>query len=295
MRVIVGIIAVLILGFATFAMITRPVATDPAEMEGLAGDPARGELVFWAGGCASCHAAPGATGDDRLVLAGGLKLQTPFGTFSVPNISPNPDRGIGRWSMVDLDSAMRNGTSPAGQHYYPAFPYTSYANATYQDVADLWAFLQTLPPSDRPNDPHDLGFPFNQRILLGGWKFLTPVGGWVVEGPLTPEEERGRALVEGLGHCSECHTPRDALGGRDLSRWLAGGPNPEGRGQIPNITPARLTWTTDEVAEYLKSGFTPEYDSAGGQMADVVQNLSHLPDSDRNAIAAYLAKVPPVE
>jgi mono/diheme cytochrome c family protein len=274
--------------------LTRPVQDDPGPVAGLAGDPARGETVFWAGGCASCHAAPGAEGAARLVLSGGLALGSPFGTFSVPNISPDPDHGIGGWSATDLWNAMHHGTSPEGRHYYPAFPYTSYVHATPQEVADLHAFLATLPLSDRADTPHALGFPFDQRALLGVWKALNPAPGWVVAGPLSPEEERGRALVEGLGHCGECHTPRNALGIRDLARWLGGGPNPEGRGTIPNITPAHLDWSPNEVAAYLETGFTPDFDSAGGQMAEVVENMARLPAADRAAIAAYLARVPPV-
>ena len=294
-RVILGLCVVGVAGAAAFAAITRPERTDAAEVAALAGDPAKGAQVFWAGGCASCHAAPGAEGDAKLVLSGGRRLATAFGTFVVPNISPDPVHGIGAWSLADLDTAMRHGTSPEGRHYFPAFPYTSYAHATHEDVSDLWAFLRTLPPSDRANEPHDVRFPFNLRLLVGGWKLLNQSAAWVVPGDLTPEETRGRYLVEGLGHCGECHTPRGVLGGRDLTRWLAGGPNPEGQGKIPNITPAHLDWSQTDIAEYLKSGFTPEYDSVGGSMADVVANIAHLPDGDRLAIAAYLAKVPPVQ
>jgi mono/diheme cytochrome c family protein len=284
-----------VIGAAAGVMLTRPQTSDAAALRELTGDPVHGEMVFWAGGCASCHAAPGATGDARLVLSGGLRLPTQFGTFVAPNISPDPVHGIGGWTLADLDSAMRHGTSPEGQHYFPAFPYTSYAHATPQDVADLKAFLDTLPLSDRANEPHELGFPFNQRLLIGGWKMLYGADDWVVTGDLTPEEARGRYLVEGLGHCGECHTPRGTLGGRDRNRWLAGGPNPDGKGKVPNITPAQLDWSAADIAEYLKSGFTPDYDSVGGSMADVVLNMSHLPDSDRLAIAAYLARVPPVK
>lgn len=292
------LLRLLVLGVVAAAagfVITRPQTSDAESITEVAGDPVNGALVFWAGGCAACHAAPGATGDARLVLSGGLRLNTQFGSFVAPNISPDPTHGIGGWSTGDLWNAMHHGTSPEGEHYFPAFPYTSYAHATPQDVADLKAFLDTLPPSDRANEPHDLSFPFNQRLLIGGWKMLYGSDAWVVTGDLTPEEERGRYLVEGLGHCSECHTPRGTLGGRDRDNWLAGGPNPDGKGKIPNITPAHLDWSAADIAEYLKSGFTPDYDSAGGSMADVVMNISHLPDSDRLAIAAYLAKVPPVE
>ncbi|MGP3696417.1 c-type cytochrome [Rhodobacter sp. NSM] len=289
-----GLAFVLIAG-AGGLWLTRPVKSDPVSFAGLTGDASRGERIFWAGGCASCHATPEATGEARLVLCGGERLSTDFGTFVVPNISPDPDHGIGGWSVADLDSALRHGTSPEGQHYYPSFPYTSYAHAEPQDVADLKAFLDMLPPSDREDEPHELSFPYDQRIILGGWKLLAGGPSWIVEGDLSPEEERGRYLVEGLGHCGECHTPRNALGLRDTGRWLAGGPNPEGRGTIPNITPAKLDWSEGDIAEYLSSGFTPDYDSAGGQMADVVRNTGQLTDEDRQAIAAYLKKVPPVE
>lgn len=294
-RLLVGLVALIALGVLVFVVVTRPQRGDAVALEQLNGDAGHGEILFWAGGCASCHAAPGAEGEAKLVLSGGLRLSTPFGTFSVPNISPDPAHGIGDWTLADFEGALRHGTSPESEHYYPAFPYTSYAHATDQDVADLWAYLQTLPPSDRADDPHQLGFPFNQRILLGGWKFLNLSTDWAVSSPLTPQEERGRYLAEGFGHCGECHTPRNALGGRTMSRWFAGGPNPEGRGNIPNITPAKLDWTVDEIAEYLDSGFTPDYDSAGGQMADVVTNMSHLSPEDRLAIAAYLKKVPSQE
>lgn len=296
MKRLLTIVVVLgLAGLGAFLVITRPQTSDPADFAQITGDAARGEHVFWAGGCTSCHAAPGATGEAKLVLSGGLAFKTAFGTFHAPNISPDPVQGIGTWSVVDLDSAMRHGTSPQGQHYYPAFPYTSYIHATRQDVADLHAFLMTLPASDTPNLPHDVGFPFNQRVLLGGWKVLFLSDAWVVGGDLTPVETRGRYLVEGLGHCSECHTPRNALGGRDKGRWLAGGPNPDGPGTIPNITPGKLTWSEDEIAGYLSSGFTPEYDSAGGGMADVVLNTGRLPGTDREAMAAYLKRVPALD
>jgi mono/diheme cytochrome c family protein len=142
--------------------------------------------------------------------------------------------------------------------------------------------------------PHDVGFPFNQRWLLGGWKLLFMSDAPVVTGTLTEQETQGRHMVEGLGHCSECHTPRNPLGGLDKSAWLSGAPNPDGKGRIPNITPAKLDWSESDIADYLKTGFTPEFDSAGGSMVEVVTNLSHLLDEERLAIAAYLKRVPPI-
>jgi mono/diheme cytochrome c family protein len=250
--------------------------------------------VFWAAGCASCHAADGAQGEARLVLSGGHRLVTPFGTFVAPNISQDETHGIGGWSRAEIVSAVRFGTSPGGGHYYPAFPYAAYGKATMEDLVSLAAFLETLPASPAPNQEHELAFPFTVRAGLGGWKRLFAGADWAMPAP-TPEIEAGRYLAEALAHCGECHTPRNALGGLDRTRWLAGAPNPSGEGRIPNITPARLAWSEADIAEYLKSGFTPEFDTAGGSMAAVVAGTSRLSDADRAAIAAYVKSVPAVE
>ena len=284
----------LILGGAGWVM-TAPGRLPPGSLDAFAADPARGEQVFWAGGCASCHAAEGARDEARLVLSGGRRFPSDFGTFVAPNISPHPEAGLGRWSRDDFANAMIEGVSPDGRHYYPAFPYTAYALADPQDLADLWAFLGTLPPDATPSAPHEIGFPFSIRRGVGAWKLLFARGDFVLAGAETEQIARGRYLAEALGHCGECHTPRNALGGLDTARWLAGAPNPSGRGTIPNITPGRLTWSEADIAGYLKTGFTPEFDSAGGHMAEVVRNLSQLPDADLAAIAAYLKAVPPVE
>ena len=283
-----------LIGGAAFWMLTRPEQLAPDALAGLTGDALRGAAVFHAGGCVSCHAAPGAEGDARLVLAGGQSFPSPFGTFKAPNISNDPTVGIGGWSALDLANAMLHGTSPDGAHYYPAFPYGTYRQANLQDIVDLRAYLATLPADATPNQPHGLGFPFTIRRGLGLWKLAFARGGWVVTGDLTPAETRGRYLAEALGHCAECHTPRNALGGLDKSRWLAGAPDPSGKGTVPNITPAKLQWSESEIVEYLTSGFTPDFDSAGGHMAHVVGNFAQLPDADRAAVAAYLKKVPAV-
>ena len=165
---------------------------------------------------------------------------------------------------------------------------------TPSDVADLFAYIQTLPADATPNLPHDVGFPFNIRRGLGLWKrafvpdeYATPAE--------TPKLERGRYLAEGLAHCAECHTPRNALGGLDHGNWMGGAANPSGKGKIPNITPAAFDWSESDLVEYFTSGFTPEYDSAGGEMAEVIENLRSLPKSDREAIAAYVKALPPVK
>ncbi len=287
--------ALALLGVGAFLVLTRADKLPDTAMDGLQADAARGEQVFWAGGCASCHAAIDATGDGKFLLAGGQKFASPFGTFIAPNISPDPENGIGGWTALDLANAMARGVSPEGTHYYPVFPYASYIHADLQDIADLHAFLMTLPAVATPSPAHEVGFPFNIRRSLGGWKMLFLTPDWVVDGDLSEAQKRGRYLVEGLGHCAECHTPRNALGGLDRSRWLAGGPVPGGKGNFPNITPASLDWSEKDIVEYLTSGFTPDFDSAGGHMALVVENTAKLPAEDRAAIAAYLQIVPPVE
>lgn len=282
--VLIGAVAALA-GF----WITRPQSVAPERFAALSGDATRGEQVYWAGGCASCHIAE--KSDDNLALSGGRKFATPFGTFVAPNISSDPDAGIGGWTLLQFASAVLNGTSPDGSHYYPAFPYATYARMTDTDVADLWAFMQTLPAETRQNEPHQLGFPFNIRMSLGGWKLLFLNREFVMDAE-TPELMRGRYLVEALGHCAECHTPRNALGGLDTGRWMEGAPLPDGKGKTPGLTPEQLSWSATDVAYYLETGFTPDFDSAGGEMAAVVQNMARLTPEDRAAIAAYVKALP---
>jgi mono/diheme cytochrome c family protein len=164
-----------------------------------------------------------------------------------------------------------------------------------QDVADLYAFLKTLPADPTPSQPHELGFPFNIRDSVGAWKLMFLSDEWALPGNLTPTVTRGRYIAEALAHCGECHTPRNMLGGMDTARWLGGAPNPSGDGRIPNITPAKLGWTAPDIVQYLTTGFTPEYDSVGGHMAHVVENMARLPETDRQAVAEYLLAVPSVE
>lgn len=286
---------VALLGIAGFLLFTQPRPGPMDDLQTDTGDAARGQPVFVAAGCASCHMAPGAEGDARLVLSGGMRFASAFGTFLAPNISPDPSHGLGGWTLEQFASAIRDGISPEGQHYFPALPYNAYNKMIGQDVADLWAYLQSLPPSAEPSKPHDVGFPFNIRRMLGGWKLLFASRDWQLDPVASPELERGRYIVEALAHCTECHTPRNALGGLDRSRWLAGAPNPDGKGRTPNITPAKLTWSAGEIYTYLTTGFTPEFDSVGGAMAHVVDNMAQLPESDVRAVVAYLKALPGVE
>ena len=268
-------------------VLSAPRAFDSGAFAGLAGNAARGEPIFWAAGCASCHAAP--EGED-LVLAGGQAFATQFGTFHAPNISPDPTHGIGGWTLPEFARAIQAGVSPDGAHYFPALPYGAYAKMTAQDVADLKAYMDGLPADATPSRAHEIGFPFNIRRSLGLWKLLFLNDTYVINGDLTDEQARGRYIAETLAHCGECHTPRNALGGLDRSKWLTGAPTADGKGKVPGI--AGIPWSDSELMTYFTTGFTPEFDVVGGHMAHVVENLAKLPEPDRAALIAYLRLVP---
>jgi mono/diheme cytochrome c family protein len=288
-KLTIGVAGLLAIGAAW--LLTAPSDINPDDFAQVTGNAQAGEQVFWATGCASCHAA---SDGDPLVLSGGQGLPSAYGTFYAPNISTDPVQGIGGWTLVEFARAIQKGVGREGEHLYPALPYTAYNKLTPQDVADLKAFMDGLPASDQTNTPHDVGFPFNIRRSLGGWKLLFDRQDYVVTNVSTPEETRGRYIAEAMAHCGECHTPRNILGGIKRAEWLAGAPNPDGKGKTPNITPAALTWSSADVVAYLTTGFTPEYDSVGGHMAHVVENMAKLPDSDRAAVAAYLNLITPV-
>lgn len=292
MRLVLGLLSLALLLAAAGWLATAPRPPFPVHAaETAAGDPERGRLVFAAGDCASCHARPGQP--DRLRLGGGLALASPFGTFRVPNISPDPVDGIGGWRTADLANALIGGVSPQGRHYYPAFPYPSYTGMRLDDVRDLMAYLRTLPPVVGKPPPHDLPLIFRIRRFIGVWKLLFFREG---AGPLSsgdPVRDRGAYLVEVLGHCAECHSSRNRLGAIRPGTRFAGGPDPESVGFVPNITPARLGhWSEAEIAEVLRSGITPDHGRVGSSMDDVVTNTGLLPASDRTAIARYVKALP---
>lgn len=296
LRILGWVVVLALAGAAAFWVATMPRRLPEATLAAVpAGDAARGETWFWAGGCASCHAAVGAEGEDRMRLGGGRVLKTPFGDFTVPNISPHPEDGIGGWSRDDFMNAMLRGVGPDGRPYYPAFPYASYARMQPEDVADLWAYLETLPPVAGRPAGHALGFPYDIRRGVGLWQraFVSDRPVLALEGA-DPVVARGQYLVEGPGHCGECHTPRNFAGATETGRWLAGAPAAEGEGRVPNITPGGDIggWSAGDIAYYLESGFTPEYDSVGGSMVEVQKNMAMLTGEDRAAIAAYLKAVP---
>lgn len=298
-RLLITLVIFALVGFAGFAVLTDPRVVSPAPEIGTlpAPDLQNGKLLFAAGGCSSCHATPAQ--DDKLKLGGGLALGSPFGTFHVPNISPHTRDGIGNWGVQDFVDAMATGVSPNGQHYYPAFPYTSYRLMPPKALADLFAYIRTLVPVEGRAADHDLRFPFNIRRVVGGWKLLFFDGASFRPDPSKSEEwNRGAYLVNGPGHCAECHSNRNALGAIVQATRFAGGPDPEGKGWVPNITQhadGLASWSKAEIAELLKTGFTPSFDSVGGSMAAVVRNIAQLSEADRLAMAEYLKSLPAVQ
>jgi mono/diheme cytochrome c family protein len=226
-------------------------------------------------------------------------LATPFGTFYAPNISPDPDHGIGNWTLLEFVNAMKFGVAPGGRHLYPAFPYTSYQRMRLEDVVDLKAFLDTLPPVAESAPPHQLPLIFSYRRGLGLWQLLYVDGKTFELDPAVGDQlNRGAYLVEGPAHCGECHTPRNLIGGVNTASALGGGPAPEGDGKIPNITPdatGLADWSETDIVTALQTGFTPSFDSFGGAMAAVQRNTAQLTRDDLEAIAAYLKSVPPVD
>lgn len=296
-RVLFGMVCFAFVATATLGwLLSAPVPAFPesaaADLE-KPGDAGRGKVVFEVGGCASCHATPGQP--DRHRLGGGLAVASMFGTFHPPNISPDPEYGIGGWRTIDLANALMSGVAPSGQHYYPALPYVDYAHMSIEDVRDLMAYLHTLPPvKDRP-PPHELPFPMTIRRLVGFWKLI-----YLDRSPIRydpdhdPDWNRGHYLVEALGHCTECHSSRNIAGGIKSGTQYAGGADQENVGFVPNITPVGIGhWSREDLQRALTGGITPRGRVLGSTMAEVVIGFAKLPESDQRAIAAYIKSLPP--
>lgn len=257
----------------------------------------RGEYIFHAAGCAACHTDVDNEGPP---LAGGRALKTPFGTFYSPNITPDPEHGIGDWSDDDFVRALREGVAPDGSHYYPSFPYTSYTRMRREDMLALKEYLFSRDPVARPNRSHELPWYLSFRSLLRFWKRMYFKEGEFEEVMGRPATwNRGAYLVLALGHCAECHTPRNRLGAIDVSMLFAGTRNGPGGEAVPNITPDVETgiggWPRGDVAYFLQTGATPDGDYTGGEMAEVIdEGLSRLDKSDLEAMAEYLRSTPPI-
>jgi mono/diheme cytochrome c family protein len=260
---------------------------------GAEGDPKRGEYLVKAGGCIGCHTEEK---KGAALFAGGRALKTPFGTFYGPNITPHPQAGIGRWTEADFIRAMRHGRRPDGAQYFPAFPYPSFTGITDSDLRNLWSYMRTLPASSQASREHDLGIFFRWRFPITVWKWFFFTPGPFVKAPGASEIiNRGAYLVQALGHCGECHTPRNFLGGPRRNRFLAGGKGPDDKA-TPNLTPTRLKpWSDGELKEFFLTGATPDGDAVSGAMDEVVRNTtSQLTPQDIAAMIAYLRSLPPL-
>jgi len=295
-RFIRGLVLLAIAGGVAFFILTMPRSAPLAtQLPPRTANLANGETMFHAGGCASCHATPQQRDSTR--LGGGLALATPFGTFHAPNISPDRAHGIGDWTEEVFANAMLRGIGRNDEHLYPAFPYTSYQRMVLDDVRDLFAFIKTLPAETTPSQPHDLKFPFTIRRGLGLWKLRYLDGKTFTPDPAKDARfNRGAYLVEGPGHCAECHSGRDAFGGIDPERRFAGGVDIDGKSWVPNITPhpdGIAKWSEKDIVNLLETGQTPDDDTVGSTMADVVKNTGKLSAEARMAMATYIKALPP--
>jgi mono/diheme cytochrome c family protein len=263
------------------------LAVFPAQAQG---DARSGEYLAKAAGCVGCHTE---TKAGAVPFAGGRALETPFGTFFGPNITPDRQTGIGNWGEGDFKRALRFGERPDGAHYFPSFPYPSFTGMSDKDIQDLWAYFRALPPTNQANRDHVLKFPYNLRFLVGGWKMMFFKPGPVqTAAPAADPVTRGAYLVNVLGHCGECHTPRNFLGGPDNKALLAGAVMPNGK--VPNLTPTRLKrWSDADLTDYLKTGTAPNGDVVVDPMSEVITNTtSQLTPQDLAAMVAYLRTVP---
>jgi nicotinate dehydrogenase subunit B len=268
------------------APIARP---DPAVFS--AETIARGRLLAETGDCAVCHTAPGGTR-----LAGGRALETPFGTIHSTNITPDPETGIGAWSYPAFERAMREGVHRDGSQLYPAFPYTSFTKASDADLQALYAYLMAEPPIRATAPAPALRFPFDQRPLMAAWNTLFhKPGAYKLDPRRSDDWNRGAYLVEGLGHCSACHSPRNALGAEEKGAAHLAGGLAEGwdAPALTALSKAPVPWTEGDFYTYLRTGFSERHGAAAGPMAPVIDGLRGLPDSDLRAMATYLASFNP--
>jgi len=266
---------------------------------------ARGKYLYDAADCYSCHGGPrggqngGASSGKLKLPSGGLGLDTPFGTFRSPNITPDKQYGIGNWTEGEFKTALRNGIGRNGEYLFPVFTYTSFTKLTDSDIEDLYAYIMSLPAVSLPNKPHEAKPPFSWRPLLVFWRSL-----FFKEGPMNTEPDRGKDwnrgnyLVHAVAHCEECHTPRNFLGGLDLGRSFSGNIGGPDKQNAPNITSDVKTgigsWSIADIEQLLKTGMTPDSDLIGSGMKAVVQGTSKLTDADRHAMAVYLKSIPPI-
>lgn len=290
-RFAIGTIALLGMGLSAYLFILPHIGRMPVRTmdPGISGDATRGAYIATAAGCYACHTNTKGKGQP---FAGGRPFNTPFGTVYSSNITPDRDAGIGGWTVQDFKAALTAGVSPEGQHYFPVFPYTSYVHLRDQDIADLKSYFDTVAPASRPNRAAEMPWPFADRAFVGTWKWLyaprRDVSKLVDE---TGKISRGAYLVEVLGHCGECHTQRNALGGY-TGKSLGGNTNGPDGGKVPGLRGLSGKWTADEIVSYLSDGMTPDGDFVGGEMSHVIHHSTgKLTQADRQAIANHLLQL----
>lgn len=280
-----------IVGLAAATYLFLGVPTQHRALDRLHGDVERGGYVLRVANCVACHTKKDA--GEKGFLSGGEALETPFGAFYGPNITSDPDYGIGSWNLEQFADALVNGIAPDGDHYYPAFPFTFYARLSDQDIVDLWTYIQTVAPVDSPSQPHQISWPFNQRSLMAPWKtlFLSTSLSQTNESK-TASYNRGAYIVEGPGHCGACHSPRGPLGNIDSANRLTGSTIGADDESTPAIDPESLmdaNWTEDDLFWLLQIGVLPDGDVIGSSMAEVIDHSTgHLSDDDLRAMAEYL-------
>jgi len=288
LRVESRLFSILLLWLSTSACLAASATAEQIE---------RGRYLVHAGGCISCHTADR---PDAIPLAGGRRLETPFGIFYSPNLTPDRETGTGGWTDRDFDAALRHGRAPDGSPYYPVFPYPAYAGISDGDMSAITAYLHSLPPVHNPVRPHELPWYLRSRWVMLVWNLLyfhsQP---FQADQARDAEWNRGAYLVRHLGHCGECHTPRNFMGARDDSRELAGNPNGPDDEKIPGIRQDRESgigpWTIDDITLFLDMGMLPDGDFAGSSMSKVIDdNTSQLTAADRRAIAVYLQSLVPL-
>lgn len=282
------------LGFTAFWLLTIPQPLPASAIPAHTANIANGEVLYTAGGCRNCH-KPNAeqAGLDPNLPSGGFPLKTPIGVLYPPNLTPDAQTGIGTWSDLDFVNAVQRGISKSGQHLIPAFPYTSYAAMPVEDVLDIKAYLMSLPPVATPRREADIPIAFLLRRGLGLWKFVgldtTP---WQPDASQTATWNRGSYLVNGPGHCGECHTPRNLVMARDNSKFLRGGPHPEGQGKVPSlhglVETKRYKDQKDLVLAFQNGEVFGYENMSSGGMGQVQANMAKLPQADVEAIAEYL-------
>jgi mono/diheme cytochrome c family protein len=292
-----GLALLAVLGLVVFWVASAPRPLSQSDLPTHAPSVANGEILYNAGGCRSCHKPnPDAAGLDANLPSGGAPLKTPIGTLYPPNITPDMETGIGKWTDLTFVNAVQRGISHDGQHLIPAFPYTSYAAMRTEDVLDIKAYLMSLAAVNSPQRAADIPAAFVLRRGIGLWKWIgLDTTAWQPDPSQTESWNRGSYLVNGPGHCAECHTPRNLFMARDNSRFLMGGPHPEGVGKVPSLhglVERKLYKDRNDLVLALQNGeaFGYEHMSAGG-MGQVQTNMSKLPQADVEAIAEYLVSL----